>query len=171
MAEAWFREEYEPVVEMLRRPGSRASGTATEAYMRVAHLRYLILRTHDWDDERDRAPPRGARASQLGRGHDGEGAAEGASLASAPATASPPPVAAGCGASGGEVPSVLGVEKVEALCVHPELGLLALLDLALRVEPGDDLARLAGARHLAAAGVLGQLAQLLRLDVLVRRPP
>ena len=25
--------------------------TDTEAYMRVAHLRYLLLRTHEWDDE------------------------------------------------------------------------------------------------------------------------
>ena len=24
--------------------------TETEAYMKVAHLRYLILRTHEWDD-------------------------------------------------------------------------------------------------------------------------
>ena len=50
MAEAWFREEYEPVVEMLNEAGLARKGTATEAYMRVAHLRYLILRTHDWDD-------------------------------------------------------------------------------------------------------------------------
>ena len=81
VAEAWFREEYEPVVEMLQEAGLARKGTATEAYMRVSHLRYLILRTHDWDDERDRAPARGARAPQLGRGHDGEGAAEGAALA------------------------------------------------------------------------------------------
>ena len=50
MAEAWFREEYEPVVEMLQEAGLARKGTATEAYMRVAHLRYLILRTHDWND-------------------------------------------------------------------------------------------------------------------------
>ena len=80
VAEAWFREEYEPVVEMLQEAGLAQKGTATEAYMRVSHLRYLILRTHDWDDERDRAPPRGARAPQLGRGHDGQAAAEGAAL-------------------------------------------------------------------------------------------
>jgi hypothetical protein len=51
LAEAWFREEYEPVVEMLGEAGLAKKGTATEAYMRVSHLRYLILRTHDWNDE------------------------------------------------------------------------------------------------------------------------
>jgi hypothetical protein len=50
VAEAWYREEYEPVVEMLEEAGLARKGTATEAYMRVSHLRYLILRTHDWND-------------------------------------------------------------------------------------------------------------------------
>jgi hypothetical protein len=50
VAEAWFRDEYEPVVEMLREADLIRSGTETEAYMRVAHLRYLLLRTHEWDD-------------------------------------------------------------------------------------------------------------------------
>jgi hypothetical protein len=26
------------------------SGSETESYMRVSHLRYLLLRTHEWDD-------------------------------------------------------------------------------------------------------------------------
>jgi hypothetical protein len=51
VAEAWFREEYEPVVEMLREAGLTGNGTETEAYMRVTTLRYLLLRTHEWDDE------------------------------------------------------------------------------------------------------------------------
>jgi hypothetical protein len=51
IAEAWFHEEYQPVVEMLREAELVRRGTETEAYMRVAHLRYLILRTHSWDDE------------------------------------------------------------------------------------------------------------------------
>jgi hypothetical protein len=51
VAEAWFREEYEPVVEMLREAGLLGRGTETEAYMRVTTLRYLLLRTHEWDDE------------------------------------------------------------------------------------------------------------------------
>jgi hypothetical protein len=51
-AEAWFRDEYEPVVAMLREAQLVPKGVSdTEAYMKVAHLRYLILRTHDWTDE------------------------------------------------------------------------------------------------------------------------
>jgi hypothetical protein len=51
VAEAWFRDEYEPVVAMLAQAQLVPKGvTDTEAYMKVAHLRYLILRTHDWDD-------------------------------------------------------------------------------------------------------------------------
>jgi hypothetical protein len=51
VAEAWFEEEYKPVVEMLREAELIRRGSETESYMRVAHLRYLILRTHSWDDE------------------------------------------------------------------------------------------------------------------------
>jgi hypothetical protein len=51
VAEAWFEEEYKPVVEMLREADLIRRGSETESYMRVAHLRYLILRTHQWDDE------------------------------------------------------------------------------------------------------------------------
>jgi len=51
VAEAWFREEYEPVVDMLSEADLIPKGTSdTEAYMKVAGLRYLILRTHEWDD-------------------------------------------------------------------------------------------------------------------------
>src|SRR5215210_1412778 len=46
VAEAWFRDEYEPVVKMLREAGLQRKGSATEAYMRLAALRYLVLRTH-----------------------------------------------------------------------------------------------------------------------------
>src|SRR4051812_8211329 len=51
VASAWFRDEYEPVVEMLREADLIGRGTETEAYMRVATLRYLLLRTHEWDEE------------------------------------------------------------------------------------------------------------------------
>jgi hypothetical protein len=51
VAEAWFREEYEPVTEMMREAGLCGRGTETEAYARVVSLRYLLLRTHDWSDE------------------------------------------------------------------------------------------------------------------------
>jgi hypothetical protein len=50
VAAEWFREEYEPVVELLREADLIGRGTETEAYMRVSHLRYLVLRTHDWND-------------------------------------------------------------------------------------------------------------------------
>jgi hypothetical protein len=51
VAEGWFRDEYEPVVEMVREADLIGSGTETEAYMRVAGLRYLLLRTHEWSDD------------------------------------------------------------------------------------------------------------------------
>jgi hypothetical protein len=52
VAESWFRDEYEPVVEMLREAQLVPKGVSgTEAYMKVAHLRYLILRTHEWTDD------------------------------------------------------------------------------------------------------------------------
>ena len=51
VAEAWFRDEYRPVVEMLREAQLIPKGvTDTEAYMTIAALRYLLLRTHEWDD-------------------------------------------------------------------------------------------------------------------------
>jgi hypothetical protein len=51
VAATWFRDEYQPVVEMLREAELIRGATETEAYMRVSHLRYLILRTHEWTDE------------------------------------------------------------------------------------------------------------------------
>ena len=51
IAEAWFREEYEPVLEVLRETGIGGQGTEAERYLRIATLRYLLLRTHEWTDE------------------------------------------------------------------------------------------------------------------------
>lgn len=51
VAEAWYREEYVPVVQLLREAGLLRRATEAEAYMRVSALRYLLLRTHAWDDE------------------------------------------------------------------------------------------------------------------------
>lgn len=51
VAETWFREEYEPVTAMMREAGLTGRGTETEAYVRVVSLRYLLLRTHAWNDE------------------------------------------------------------------------------------------------------------------------
>jgi hypothetical protein len=49
-AVAWFKEEYEPVTQVLRELGVGGSGTETEQYLRVAMLRFLLLHTHDWTD-------------------------------------------------------------------------------------------------------------------------
>jgi hypothetical protein len=51
IAEAWFREEFEPVVEVLREAQIGGAGTEAERYLRIAMLRYLLLQTHDWTDE------------------------------------------------------------------------------------------------------------------------
>jgi hypothetical protein len=50
VAERWYHEEYEPVVEMLKEAGACGHGSETDAYMAVVTLRYLLLRTHDWDE-------------------------------------------------------------------------------------------------------------------------
>jgi len=66
VARAWFTEEYEPVTRMMREAGLCGRGTETEAYARVVSLRYLLLRTHAWNDdvierlrEELERPPRG----------------------------------------------------------------------------------------------------------------
>lgn len=51
-AEAWFHQEYEPAVALLRDAGLIASGVSeTESYMHLANARYSLLRTHRWDDD------------------------------------------------------------------------------------------------------------------------
>jgi hypothetical protein len=51
LARAWFEEEYEPMLEVLREHGLGGGGTETERYLRVAMLRFLILQRHDWSDD------------------------------------------------------------------------------------------------------------------------
>jgi hypothetical protein len=51
VAEAWFHEEYEPVVQVLNEAQIGGGGTETERYLRIAMLRYLLLTTHDWSEE------------------------------------------------------------------------------------------------------------------------
>ena len=51
IAEAWFRDEFEPVLEALREADLIGKGTEADAYLRVARERYMLLRTHDWSDE------------------------------------------------------------------------------------------------------------------------
>jgi hypothetical protein len=51
VARHWFKDEYEPVTEMMRAGDLVGDGeTETEAYMRLANDRYRVLRTHDWSD-------------------------------------------------------------------------------------------------------------------------
>jgi hypothetical protein len=52
IAQRWFAEEYEPVVEMLREAeliGRRE--TPADAYLRLSGERYRIMRTQEWSDE------------------------------------------------------------------------------------------------------------------------
>lgn len=51
IAEAWFHEEYEPVLQVLNEARLGGEGTETERYLRIAMLRYLLLQTHEWSDE------------------------------------------------------------------------------------------------------------------------
>jgi hypothetical protein len=52
VARRWLEEEYEPVVDILREAdliGRRE--TETDAYLRLSHDRYRLMRTHVWSDE------------------------------------------------------------------------------------------------------------------------
>jgi hypothetical protein len=48
---AWFNEEFEPTVGALREAELGEGMTDAELYSRVVSLRYLLLRTHRWDEE------------------------------------------------------------------------------------------------------------------------
>ena len=50
VADAWYREEYGPVVAMIRDADLLGGGTATDAYMRMSRERYRLMRTHDWNE-------------------------------------------------------------------------------------------------------------------------
>jgi hypothetical protein len=51
VARLWFDEEYLPVSELIRHGELVERGeTETDAYLRVAADRYLLLRTHEWSD-------------------------------------------------------------------------------------------------------------------------
>ncbi|HEY6888001.1 MAG TPA: hypothetical protein VI300_09485 [Solirubrobacter sp.] len=51
LALTWFRDEYEPMVDMLREAELGGGGTETERYLRVAMLRFLLLQRHDLSDD------------------------------------------------------------------------------------------------------------------------
>jgi len=50
VARTWFAEEFEPVVTMLREAGLAEGQTDAEAYEALVTLRYMLLRTHRWDE-------------------------------------------------------------------------------------------------------------------------
>ena len=49
VAEAWLREDYEPIVAALRDAGLIGDQSETQAYMQTVSERYLLMRTHAWD--------------------------------------------------------------------------------------------------------------------------
>ena len=51
VAQRWFDDEYVPVVELLREADLIGKLTETEAYMKISGLRYMLLRTHAWDED------------------------------------------------------------------------------------------------------------------------
>jgi hypothetical protein len=51
VAELWFREDYEPIVAALSEAGMLGEEeTETEAYLRIVGERYLLIRSHQWDE-------------------------------------------------------------------------------------------------------------------------
>ena len=51
VAEAWYREDYLPVVDTLREAGLLDGRNETDVYMRVVSDRYRLMRTHEWSEE------------------------------------------------------------------------------------------------------------------------
>jgi hypothetical protein len=51
IAEAWYREDYLPVVNTLREAGLLDARNETDVYMRVVSDRYRLMRTHEWSEQ------------------------------------------------------------------------------------------------------------------------
>ena len=51
VAALWFIEEFVPLVEVLREADLIGGRSEAEAYMRIIDLRYMLLRTHEWNEE------------------------------------------------------------------------------------------------------------------------
>ena len=51
VAQAWFEDEFLPVVDSLREADLVGAGTEADAYIRVVRDRYMLLRTHEWDEQ------------------------------------------------------------------------------------------------------------------------
>jgi hypothetical protein len=50
-AEAWFREEYEPIADVLDELGIGGPGTETTRYLRIVMLRNLLMHDSGWTDD------------------------------------------------------------------------------------------------------------------------
>ena len=146
VATRWFEHEYGPVSEMLAEGGLTERGeTETDAYMRLAGQRYMILRTHEWSDEViEQLRAAAARLAPLPRSHRPSPA-----VRQSPLSAS------------NSWMWVASTHSSESCPPAPRF----------RSEPGHDLAPRRRAGNLAGAGVLGQLAQLVGLQLCVRGRP
>jgi hypothetical protein len=51
VAEAWYRDDYLPVVTTLHEAGLADERNETDVYMRVVSERYRLMRTHEWSEE------------------------------------------------------------------------------------------------------------------------
>jgi len=51
LALTWYREQYEPIVAVMREAGIGGPGTDTDRYVRFMMLRVLLLHTLEWTDE------------------------------------------------------------------------------------------------------------------------
>jgi hypothetical protein len=51
VAQAWYRDDYLPVVNTLREAGLLAGRNETDVYMRVVSDRYRLMRTHEWSEQ------------------------------------------------------------------------------------------------------------------------
>ena len=51
VAEAWYRDDYLPVVNTLREAGLLEGRNETDVYMRVVSDRYRLMRTHAWGED------------------------------------------------------------------------------------------------------------------------
>ncbi len=51
VAEAWYRDDYLPVVNTLREAGLLDETNETDVYMRVVSDRYRLMRTHEWGED------------------------------------------------------------------------------------------------------------------------
>ena len=51
VAEAWYRDDFLPVVTMLHEAGLVDGGNETDMYMRVVSERYRLMRTHEWSEQ------------------------------------------------------------------------------------------------------------------------